>query len=163
MQTPDTLLTRHLRPRPPRVWYGIAVVTVLTGSCTVLPLAFAALRRPPSDASLRHSLLLAARPKVAELRKKLAGRVTVGESNGVYFRAPECVVKEITETKILRFGHSITGVVRVTCVWKSTEERTFGSREEAEDAEMPESEAGNLRLTFVYEAGTWTYRKMNKD
>lgn len=163
MPTPEQLLSRNLRPKWPRHWYGLAIVTVLTGSISVVPLAFAALHRPPSDASLRRSLLVAAHPQVTALRKKLAGRVAVGEARGLFFRAPECVVKDIVATKILRFGRSITGVVRVACVWKNPDQRTFRSRQEAEDAELSQQEPGTLRLTFVYEAGSWTYRKMNKD
>ena len=128
-----------------------------------MPLAFAARHRPPSDASLRRSLLLAALPKVTELRKKLAGHVAVGESGGVYFRAPECVVGNITGARVLPTGGSVKGLVTVACVWKSADQRTFDSREKAEDAELSESEPGRLLLTFAWIGEHWRYKDVKKD
>lgn len=163
MTTPEQQLSHHLRPMWPRHWYGLAIVTMLTGSVSVVPLAYAALRRPPTDARLRQFLLLAARPQVSVLRKKLANRTLIGESNGLYFRAPSCIVGDITGSRIARNGPYVTGLVSVSCVWKSTEERTFGSREEAEDAELSENEVGKLRLTFAWLDGKWLYKGAKKD
>ncbi len=171
MHPTNAELSRHLRPRRPSRWYGLAALTVITGFCSVVPRAVSfaadgrlnALRPVPSDASLRHSLLLVARPKVEALRHKLSKRGAVGESNGVFFRAPECQVGSIAGSRITRNGPTIAGLVTVSCVWKSTAERTFRDQDEAEQAELTEREPGRLRLTFAWTEGKWLYKGAKKE
>ena len=169
---PDAELTQNLRLRLPSHWYGLAALTVITGFCSIVPRAVSfaadgrlnALRPLPSDASLRRSLLVAARPKVVELRKKLAARSAVAETHGLFLRAPECIIKDIADTRVQHGKDgNITGLVFVSCVWKSTDQRTFDSREDAQDAELTESEPGKLRLTFVWLGEHWAYKGAKKE
>ena len=81
----------------------------------------------------------------------------------MYLRAPKCVVGNIIGARVQQgTGGSVTGLVTVACVWKSPDQRTFGSREEAEDAELTEEEPGNLRLTFEWAGGHWLYKGAKK-
>ena len=159
----DKELTRQLRPKWRSETYGIAALTVGIGLYLLVLLAHAALASPPIASRLQAPLLAAARLKVAELRHKFEGRVGVAEAHGMFIRAPECVVKNIIGARVQQgAGGNIMGLVTVACIWKSPDHRTFGSREEAEDAELTEEEPGKLRLTFAWVGGHWQYRGAKK-
>ena len=157
-------LTWQLCPKWPSEHYGIATLTIGIGLYLLVLLARAAFASPPVASKLQSPLMAAARLKVAELRHKFEGRVAVAEAHGMYLRAPECAIKNITSTKITHApGSNIMGLVTVACIWKSPDQRTFGSREEAEDAELTEEETGKLRLIFVWSGGKWMYRGAKKE
>lgn len=161
----DRQLTRHMRPRLHSEHYEIVALTVAVGLYLLMMLARSAFASPPTTPQLQRSLRAAAHPQVSELRRKMAGKgAGVAETHGMYIRAPECVIKDIISTKITHPpGSSVTGLVLVSCVWKSTDQRTFGSREEAEDAELTEEEPGKLRLMFAWAGGHWAYKGAKKE
>lgn len=159
----DKQLTRHMRPKWPSQHYGIMALTIGIALYLLVFLARAAFASPPSASKLQSPLLAAARLKVAELRRKFEGRVAVAEAHGMYLRAPECAIKNITSTKITHApGSNIMGLVTVACIWKSPDQRTFRSREDAAEAELTEEEPGKLRLTFAWTGGHWLYKGVKK-
>lgn len=144
------------------VWYNCAALIFLLVSYSGMSQAYATVRRPPSEESLRQSLLRTAHKELKFLLDPFnkTGRTILLNDDGLYEVWAEPIILDITDPLIQHEADgSITGSVATPTVWKRVESGPFHTRQEAEDAKPTREERMKVRTTFVWTRGRWRFKE----